>query len=314
MIDAEPGTLAGAPAAALARAGAALPRPARDALLLLAAHPFLPLDAWARLRGLSPGRFRATCVAPLAAAGLIRTVPAGERPPNAIQASAFADATELAEATAAGLALLAAQAGVSLPAAVRWAGWAGGGPATPIGARQAMLTTLSHTLGLYRLLIALHAPLAAHRFAPDDALLEWLPGTARRWRGVWPDAFARIRHLGREYPAFIEYERGSHTPAQLVRKFLAYARYAERDGPARDGLAATPPVLVVAIGDADEARIAGIVAVLWPAGDLDVAVLLTTEARLLANGAGWLGRVWRSPRSDVRRYWPWEIERVNRRH
>ena len=51
---------------------------------------------------------------------------------------------------------------------------------------------------------------------------------------------------------------------------------------------------------------------LWPDPILAVPLLLTTEEHLLADGAGWLGRIWRSSGDEQRRYWPWEIEHLVR--
>ena len=55
-------------------------------------------------------------------------------------------------------------------------------------------------------------------------------------------------------------------------------------------------------------------AALWPDPAAAVPVLLITEGRLLDDTAGWLGRVWRTPPTETRRYWPWEVERTVRQH
>src|SRR5207253_2461624 len=71
---------------------------------------------------------------------------------------------ELVELTATGLALVAAQQGLPLGAAIRTNGLAGGGPERPLGARRKLALQLAHTVGaddIFVRLVAAARPLAA---------------------------------------------------------------------------------------------------------------------------------------------------------
>ena len=86
-------------------------------------------------------------------------------------------------ARAPALALLAAQEGLSLAAAVRANGLAGGGPERPAGARRALLRRLAHTVGADGVFVRLAAPPAGGRPRARTTRC-WSGATPRRARGA----------------------------------------------------------------------------------------------------------------------------------
>jgi hypothetical protein len=167
---------------------------------------------------------------------------------------------------------------------------------------------LAHTLGADDIFVRLVAAARALAAAGgDDALVEWRGPAACSRRHVRPDGYGIYRHAGQLYGFFLEYDRGTMSARDYRKKFAAYHAYwasrrFERD---YDGF---PTILVVAINDAAEKRIAAVVsaaAVGRPAG---LPVLLTSEWRISGdptNLHGLLGPVWREPDAEFhcRRRW-----------
>jgi hypothetical protein len=214
-----------------------------------------------------------------------------------------APSMELVELTAAGLALLAAQQGLPLAAAIRINGLVGGGPGRGLGARRKLTTELAHTLGADDVFVRLFATARSLAAAGgDDALVEWRSAAACSHRHVRPDGYGGYRHGGQLYGFFLEYDRGTMSGRAYAEKFAAYHAYwasraFEWD---YDGF---PTILVVAVDNAAEQRIAaaaGAAAIGRPAG---LPVLLTSERRISGdptNPNGLLSPVWREPGAAFR--------------
>ena len=198
---------------------------------------------------------------------------------------------------------MAAQEGLSLAAAVRANGLAGGGPERPVGARRALIRWLAHTVGADGVFVRLAA--AARRRAAagaDDALLEWRNAAACAWRHVRPDGYGLYRHAGRLYGLFLEYDRGTMTARDHRRKFAAYHHYLAGGRFERE-YRGFPTVLVVTAGPGPEARIAAAVRSAGVGWAAPLPVLLTTTGRLEAARDGLLGPIWRAP--DPGPIWRW---------
>lgn len=100
----------------------------------------------------------------------------------------------LVELTVRGMRLLAAQQGLSLARAIACHGLTGGGPEEPIGARQALLGNLAHTLGTDGLFVDLYRVARLRRAGgADDTVLEWQNGTACSRRHLRPDGYGRYQ-------------------------------------------------------------------------------------------------------------------------
>jgi hypothetical protein len=272
----------------------------RALLDLVGRHPFLTLDRLATVLGWPREAVRRRW-GRLLDQGLMRLLAPGELGKAAAGA-------ELVELTAAGLALVAAQQGLPLGAAIRANGLAGGGPERPLGARRKLTLQLAHTLGADDIFVRLVATARSLAVAGgDDALVEWRGAAGCSHRHVRPDGYGIYRHGGRLYGFFLEYDRGTMSARDYRKKFAAYHTYwtsrrFERD---YDGF---PTILVVAVNDAAEKRIAavaGAAAIGRPAG---LPVLLTSEWRISGdptNPHGLLGAVWREPDAEFhcRREW-----------
>jgi hypothetical protein len=216
---------------------------------------------------------------------------------------------KLVELTAPGLTLVAAQQGLPRGAAIRVNGLAGGGPARPLGARRKLTMQLAHTLGADDVFVRLVATARALAAAGgDDALVEWRGAAGCSRRHVRPDGYGVYRHDGRLYGFFLEYDRGTMSARDYREKFAAYHAYwasrrFERD---YDGF---PTILVVAVNDAAEQRIAEVVSAAAIGRAPGLPVLLTAEWRISrdpTNARGLLGPIWREPEggSVDRQCWP----------
>jgi hypothetical protein len=272
----------------------------RALLDLIGRHPFLPLDRlaqvcdwdvrWARER-----RDR------LIGLGLMRLV-------EACEVGAEAAASELVELTADGLALVAAQHGLSLGRAVRHLGLAGGGPERPIGARRRLLASLAHTLGadaIFVSLVCTAKKLAA--LGSDDGLVEWRNAAACSRGHLRPDGYGLYRHAGQLYGFFLEYDRGTMSARDYLAKFAAYHEY-RASGRFEREYQGFPTVLVVTSDSSAEERIARAVRAATVGRGPALPLLLTSEWRLAdpRNPYGLLGQVWREPDAALRdrRFWP----------
>jgi hypothetical protein len=214
---------------------------------------------------------------------------------------------ELVELTAEGLTLCAAQQGLSLAAAVRVNGLAGGGLEQPTGARRMLRAQLAHTIGVDDIFISLIRT-RSHPAATgcDDGLVAWQNAAACSRRHLRPDGYGIYRRRGQLYGLFLEYDRGTMSARDYQRKFGAYSAYwtsgrFERD---YDGF---PTILVVTIDDAAEERIASAARTASIGHAVAPPVLLTCQWRIddPRNAAGLLGPIWREPDDEFRERRPW---------
>jgi hypothetical protein len=271
---------------------------ALELLDLVGAHPFLPPDRLAVLLGWPLPAVQRRCRQLLARA-LLRRLEPGE-----VKAE-FAG-SELLEATADGLALVAARQGLSLAVAVRANGLAGGGPDQPIGSRQKLLKELAHTRGADDLFVSLCRTARARAAAGgDDALVVWRNAAACCRGPVRPDGYGIYRQKGERYGFFLEYDRGTMSARDYRAKFATYDAYwasgrFERD---YDGF---PTILVVTTDNAAEERIARAARAAAVGRAAPLPLLLTCRWRLddERNPQSLLGPIWREPSSTERRYWP----------
>ncbi len=266
----------------------------RIVLDLLGRHPFLGDRAIADVLGRKIGWARARR-SELTRRGLARMVEADELR-NPAQGN-----RELVEVTVEGLRMLAGYMGLSLAAAVRHHGLAGGGPRAPVGPRRALLANLAHTRGADAVFAAIAC---AARTRGDGALVEWRSAAACAHGRMRPDGYGLLRLGRREYGFFLEFDRGTVRAAALRAKFAAYHRYSVSARAAReyDGF---PTILVVTRGPGAEDRIGD--AVLSTAGvqATSLRVLLTTMGFLASVDCGPFGPVWRLPSLANRRHtWP----------
>jgi Replication-relaxation len=206
---------------------------------------------------------------------------------------------DLCELTHAGLRKLSAYLGLPLAAAVRLHGLAGGGEASPIGARASLLHRLDHTLGADA--VFTHIAQAA-RDTEDGELIEWRNAAACARGSVRPDGYG-VARLGRsEQGFFVEFDRGTVRSRALRGKFTAYQRYSESLRAQRD-YAGFPPVLVVTTGPGAEIRIAEAAASATVGHPGALRVFVTTVSWLLNDPAGAFGPIWRTPQSHSRQRW-----------
>ena len=280
---------------------------------LLARHPLITRDLAARALGWGDKALRRRRNA-LIEHGLARRIPRGE-----LGGGRGADAAlgqlatrEPVEATAVGIAALAAWHGLNPREAVRWNGLAGGGPATPVGTRASLLAAALHTLGVEAFFadLARRARLAARRGA-DEGLVEWrnAAACARTW--FRPDGYLVYRRGDDRHAAFLEYDRGTMGPRDWGQKLGAYLAYRDGDRSRRD-YDGFPALLIVVAADeahdasASEAATEGVIAEelhTLAIGRAPLPTLLTTATRLAADPAGPLGPVWREADAAHRRHW-----------
>jgi hypothetical protein len=263
-------------------------------------HPFLATESLATILGWELRRVRARR-ARLDRLGLLRLLGADERRQTA--------PVELTELTRAGIKLVAAQQGLSLPRAVRFNGLAGGGPEHPTGSRQLLLRDLEHTRGTDAVFVGLYRQFAetAERKG-GDALLEWRNAASCSRRRVRPDGYGMIGYRGELYGFFLEYDRGTMSARDYSAKWSGYYDYRDSRAYERD-YDGFPTILVVTTDKTAEERIARSARAAsvgrWP----PLSILLTCEWRISrdpANRDGLLGRIWRGPHDsfDERRRWP----------
>ncbi len=280
---------------------------------LLARHPLIPRDLALRALGWRDETFRRRRNA-LIERGLARRIPRAELGGGRAADEALSQlaAREPAEATAAGIAALAAWHGLSMAAAVRWNGLAGGGPDAPIGTRASLLAAALHTLGVEEFFanLAHRARLAARRGA-DKGLVEWrnAAACARKW--FRPDGYVVYRRGDGRHAAFFEYDRGTMGPRDWGQKLKAYFDYRD-SGRSRRDYAGFPALLIVAAADGTEGVVAREAATLGviaeelcrlAVGRSPLPALLTTATRLASDPAGPLGLVWREADDTHRRHW-----------
>jgi|GEM_PF-1143620 len=273
----------------------------RALLDLVGSHPFLTVEYLAQMLGWDLMWAR-DLRNRLIGLGLMRLVEAWE-------VGAEAAASELVELTAEGLALLAAQHGLSLDRAVGHLGLAGGGPAQPIGTRCRLLVNLAHTLGADALFVSLAC--TARKLVAlgsDDALVEWRNANACSRGHLRPDGYGLYRHAGQLYGFFLEYDRGTMSARDHLAKFAAYYDYLASRRFERD-YQGFPTVLVVAPDNSAEERIARAVRAAAVGRGETLPLLLTSEWRLAhtRNPYGLLGPVWREPDAAFRDRRRWQL-------
>jgi hypothetical protein len=264
----------------------------RAVLDLLGRHPYVQPAVLGSVIGTNGSWVRRQC-AGLARRNLARLVPAAELPGRQ---QARRDVYEL---TQPGLRKLSAYLGLPLVAAVRLHGLAGGGEASPIGARASLLRRLDHTLGAD----AVFAHIAqAARDTEDGELIEWRNAAACAGGRMRPDGYG-VARLGRsEQGFFVEFDRGTVRSRALRGKFRAYLRYSASVHARRD-YAGFPPVLVVTTGPGAEIRIAEAAASAAVGHMGALRVFVTTVGWLLNDPAGAFGPIWRTPESPSRQRW-----------
>jgi hypothetical protein len=207
----------------------------------------------------------------------------------------------LPELTWDGLAIAAAQHGLTPAEAVRYGGYVAARPDAPTGRRGAgrgderaqLLGCLAHTLAVNRFMAGL-ARLARERpTAWGDALVEWRPATVCARGRVRPDAYGIYRQAGRAYGFFLELDRSTEDVGDYLEKFRAYCAYLETEAYERD-YAAFPTVLVVTTSYAAERRIAAVLRAL-AVDRTPLPALLTTDDLIARDPDGVLGPVWWEP-------------------
>lgn len=208
----------------------------------------------------------------------------------------------LVELTPAGVALAAAQQGLSVGAAIRHTGLVGGGPDHPFGPRANLVQNFAHTLGVNALFIGLYRTAQQLRArGSNDAVVEWWNAAACSERMIRPDAYGVYRHGGVPFGFFLEYDRGTMNTRDYRAKFSRYYTYRDRYLFKRR-YTGMPTILVVTKDNATEERIAETVNAVGVGRLPPLPILLTCEWRIKwksENVEGLLGRVWRPP--DVAR-------------
>lgn len=175
---------------ALGRVALQLTASDRELLDLIGRHPFLPAEGLAIALGWTP-RWARQRRSRLMARGLVRLVGEDE---VGVEPARWG----LAELTATGLTLVAAQQGLSLAMAVRLRGLAGGGPGHPVGVRRSLLKHLRHTVGADAVFLGLIA--RARRLTAqggDEALIEWRNSVECSRGRVRPDGPGPEDHIAR---------------------------------------------------------------------------------------------------------------------
>jgi hypothetical protein len=280
----------------LGRAALVLSASDRELLDCVGRHPFLPSPSLATVLDTSAAALRRRRDR-LVGQGLLRLLG---------KVRGAARDRQPVELTVAGLTVVAAQHGLTLGAAIRARGLAGGGPEHPVGARGLLLQHLDHTLEADDIFVRLIA-VARRRVAGgwDDALVEWWSAAACCRPPIRPDGYGVYRHAGRLHGFFLEYDRGTMSARDYHQKLGAYYAYwasgrYERDF---DGF---PTILVVTSDKAAEDRIARAALVAAVGRGPALPLLLTYRWRIedRRNPLGLLGPIWRDSASTVRRSWP----------
>lgn len=270
----------------------------RELLALVGRHPFLTLDRIATVLGWR--RTAARCRRDrLVEMGLMRLGGDDEVGEHA--------ARELVELTVRGMRLLAAQQGLSLGRAIACHGLTGGGPDEPVGARQALLANLAHTLGTDCLFVDLYRVASQLRAGgADDTVLEWQNGTACSRRHLRPDGYGRYYRNGSVYDFYVEYDRATMWAKGYIHKIQAYYAHWARQR-FYHNVYSCPQVLVVTVTDAAEQRIVRVARSVAVGQYAPLPLLLTCQWRIDAtdNPLGLLGPIWREAAADFddRRCW-----------
>jgi len=269
-----------------------------DILDLIAEHPYLTPHQIAVVRGQTIPLVQRR-LNRLRSMGLLRLVEKEE--------IGHAAALELPELTVAGLELVAAHRGLSLPVAVRALGLIGGGPDHPFGPRRRLLLHLTHTRGADDLFVRLYQTAGDRRAAQrDEAVVQWDNGTMCSRRHLRPDGYGMYRVGDTVYGFFLEFDRGTMRRHGYLDKFDEYYDYAVSRRFERD-YNGYPTILFVTVNNATEEKIAEMARVAARRYGFSLPMLLTCLWRIddSSNPDGLLGRIWREPHADFddRRRW-----------
>jgi hypothetical protein len=273
----------------------------RQAMWLIGRHLLLTKEQLAQLIGASPDHVRRR-IRMLLDRGFLLMVSAAEIGPEAAAAG-------LLEATEEGLRFVAATLGLTLSAAIRFHGLAGGGPENPLGARRGFIRNVAHTRGLNRLMAGL-GPLT--RDEDTDGLIGWDSASASSRGGTRPDAYCACRRDGQPLGFFIEYDRGTMSQAAYLHKLNGYYDYRDTQRFERD-YCGYPAILFVTTDNAAENRLAAAARLAARGRGAGLPLLLTTEWRVYdrRNPDGLFGAIWRAADEPFacRHAWPAEIIR-----
>lgn len=269
-----------------------------DILDLIAEHPYLTPHQMAIVRGRSVPLVRRR-LNRLRSMGLVRLVEKEEigHPAD----------VELRELTVAGLELVAAHRGLSLPVAVRALGLIGGGPDQSFGPRRRLLLHFTHTRGADDLFVRLYQTAGDRRAAGhDEAMVQWDNGTMCSRRHLRPDGYGMYRVGTKVCGFFLEFDRGTMRRHGYLDKFDEYYDYAISRRYERD-YNGYPTVLFVTVNNRTEEKIAEMARVAARRYGFPLPILLACLWRIddPNNPDGLLGRIWREPHADFddRRCW-----------
>ena len=273
----------------------------RQAMWLIGRHLLLTKAEVAQFLGASADHVRRRVHA-LVERDFLRLVDAAEIGPEAAAAG-------LLEATDEGLRFVAATLGLTLSAAIRFHGLAGGGPVSPLGARRGSIRHVAHTTGLNRLMASL-GPITHNE--GSDGLIGWDSASASSRGGTRPDAYCACRRDGQPVGFFIEYDRGTMSQAAYLHKLNGYYDYRDSQRFERD-YCGYPAILFVTTDNAAEDRLAAAARLAARGRGAGLPLLLTTEWRVYdrRNPDALFGAIWRAADEPFacRHAWPAEILR-----
>jgi hypothetical protein len=256
----------------------------RSFLDFVGRHPFLDPDQLSQMCHVEVRQTRSR-LERLIADGLVHRLAPGEVP-------ASEKASELVELTRAGLAIVAAQQGLSRSGAVRCNGLTGGGPDRPFGPRSALVHNLAHTRGVDACFVELARQLAI--IGDGASLVEWRNAASCARRSLRPDGYGIVRYHGWFHGFFLEYDRGTMRMSGYLRKFGAYHDYLSSERFHREYVG-FPTILVIAANNAAEERIIRAARAACVGRAYSIPLLLTSEWRIHDrwNPQGLLRPIWR---------------------
>jgi len=275
----------------------------RMVIALIGRHPFLTSDKIAIVFGWEKGATRQR-TARLLTHGAVRTLLPAEIDGRTVK-------RDLLELTHAGVQNVAAQDGLLPWLARRHHGLTGHQLNGPLGPREDLLRYLEHTLGVNDCFVDLCrvSATASSQGQENCGLVAWHNAAVCATPFVRPDAYGLYRCRGLEYGFFFEYDRGTMSVRDLIKKFKRYQAYKESQHYAQlDGR--FPVVLVVTTSPTSEHRVLSAIRVASRACDGKIHVLVSTIERIEAAPLGMLGTVWRGTAAEgTLCRWPLEDDR-----